>query len=162
MFDIYQLDKEDSHSIESEKDLHSYLDTLMRLFNKSPEGRDHQKMYPEIGFWVAQLIYYGYAYMGVTIPHMAVVDVEEIISNLFPRKISLTSLDEAKGALPELIAFWSYLGREYKLSNAKDILEYLMSIKEVEFIKMMNNPSRFGMAKSFVIAGQQAGFDMTN
>ncbi len=161
MFDLYQLDKYDDYDDETEAALHNYLDDLLELFAKAPEGQEHQKIYPEMGFWVAQLIKYGYDYVGATIPQMTVRNVEEIITELFPRKISLSSPDDAKETLPELIAFWNYLGREYKLPNANAILNYLNGITESKFVSTMNNPSLFGMAKSFFMGGQSAGFDMS-
>ena len=61
---------------------------------------------------------------NATLPKMKAPDVEEIVTELFPRKISLSSPDEADEAIPELIAFWEYLQREYQLSQAKSILKY--------------------------------------
>lgn len=93
---------------------------------------------------------------------MTVRDLDEITSEIFPRKISLSSPDDAKDTIPELIAFWEYLKREYKLSNADAILKYLQNLKVDDFVRIMNNPSKFGMAKSLFMAGQAAGYDMSN
>lgn len=161
-FDIHKLDEIDGYSAEGEEALFKYQDALIELFFESPEGREHRKTYPEMGFWAAQLIYYGYGYVGVTIPQMTVGDVDEVITEIFPRKISLSKPGEAKDTMPELIAFWGYLKREHKLREANEILQYLEDIKIDDFAAIMNDPSRFGMAKSFFMAGQSAGFDMTN
>jgi len=161
-FDLHHLDEIEGYSAEGEEALFEYQNALIELFYESPEGQDLRKTCPEMGFWAAQLIYYGYGYVGVTIPKMTVEDVEEIITELFPRKISLSSPDEAKDALPELIAFWNYLKREHKVRRADAILNYLKGIKPDDFMGIMNDPSKFGMAKSFFMAGQSAGFDMTN
>lgn len=162
VFDIYQLDEIEAYSTEAEKALNKYEDTLIELFFESPEGQEHRNTYPGIGFWAGQLIYYGYSNVGVTIPQMKVKDIDEITSEIFPRKISLSSPDDAKKTIPELVAFWKYLKREYKLSNADVILKHLQNLKEEDFVKAMNNPSKFGMAKSFFMAGQAAGYDMSN
>lgn len=114
-----------------------------------------------MGFWIAQLIYYGFGYIGVTLPHMDKRDIDEIITDLFPRKISLSSPEDADDAIPELLAFWRFLESKYKLSNADMIIDYLTKI-EPEFNAVMNDPSNFGMAKSFMTMGQKAGFDMTD
>ena len=87
-------------------------------------------------------------------------DVQIVLEQLFPRKISLFSPEEADDAIPELIAFWQFLKREYQLNHADDILEYLHEI-EPEFRDIMNDSSKFGMAKSFFMMGQKAGFDMS-
>jgi hypothetical protein len=44
---------------------------------------------------------------------MPVTHLREILSEIFPRKISLASPEDVHDALPELIAFWEYLKREY-------------------------------------------------
>jgi len=100
--------------------------------------------------------------MGATIPRMTVADAKEILTELFPRKISLSSPDEADTVIPELLAFWSYLAREHLLPNAPAILGLLHEELQPEFKSMMNDPSKFGMAKSFFVTGQAAGFDMRN
>ena len=135
----------------------------MELFLASAEGQALAEANPDvaIGFWPYQLMYYGFIYEGYTIPQMTDEDVAEIVTGLFPRKISLVSPEDADYAIPEMIAFWQFLKREYALPNANEILSFLRQI-EPEFRKMMLNPANFGTAKSFMMAGQSAGFDMTN
>jgi hypothetical protein len=114
-----------------------------------------------MGFYIAQLILYGYRHLGVTLPRMSASHVEELVTEVFPRKISLASPDDADDAIPELVAFGEYLKREHRLFQADAILKFLRRI-EPEFKGMMNDPSRFGMAKSFLMAGLQAGVDMND
>jgi hypothetical protein len=161
-FDIHQLDKIDPASSKAEKALEKYQDALLELFATSFEGEALRQTYPEMGFWAAQLMYYGYGYIGVTLPQITVTNVKEIVTELFPRKISLMSPDETDEAIPELIAFWEYLKREYKLPQANSILKYLHKIKTDDFKAMMFDPSKAGMAKSFFMMGQSAGYDMTD
>lgn len=59
------------------------------------------------------------------------------------------------------IAFWEFLKREFNFKTADSILKYLRQI-EPKFRNIMNDPSKFGMAKSFFQMGQAAGFDMTS
>ena len=159
-FDINQLDGVDPGSDKAEQALGKYQDALIGRFVDSPEGKAHARVDPGVGSWAAQLIYYGWGYIGVTLPHMTVKDVEEIVTELFPRKISLSSPEDADGAIPELIFFWEFLMREYKLSQADSVVRFLQKIQP-EFKGMMNDPEKFGMAKSLFMMGQSAGFDMT-
>jgi hypothetical protein len=164
-FDIYSLDNlydDLDVDIDEEEALYEYQDALTSLFLESPEGQELRQTYPEAGFWAAQLIYFGFQYIGDSIPQMTVVGVEEIVTELLPGKVSLLSPDEAYQALPELIAFWEYLKREYKLKRAPAILKYLKGLKPSRFVNWMSNPAKFGLAKSFFMAGQAAGFDMTD
>ena len=160
-FDIHQLDKSGAYEEEAEEALEQYVKELMECFIQSPEGQARLEQDPEMGFYIAQLILYGYRHIGVTLPQMTVSQVEELVTEIFPRKISLTSPEEADDAIPELVAFWEYLKREYHLFQADAVLKFLHRI-EPEFKGMMNDPSRAGMAKSFFMAGRQAGIDMSD
>ncbi|MBN1312673.1 MAG: hypothetical protein JXB30_14750 [Anaerolineae bacterium] len=162
-FDIYQLDKLDSGDALDEKAFYQYQNAIVELFLQSAEMETYLQQSPEAdpGFWTAQLMYYGYNYIGVALPNMTVDHVEEIVTELFPRKISLQKPEDADEAIPELIVFWQYLKREYKLHQADAVLKLLKKIAP-RFRIMMNDPANFGMAKSFFMMGQSAGFDMTD
>lgn len=160
-FDIHRLDKSDGYDEEVDEALEQYVEELMECFIQSPEGQAHLARDPEMGFYIAQLILYGYRHLGVTLPQMALSHVEELVTEVFPRKISLASPDDADDAIPELVAFWEYLKREHHLFQADAILKFLRRI-EPKFKGMMNDPAKFGMAKSFFMAGRQAGVDMND
>lgn len=158
-FDIYRLDHLGEVD-DFEEVLSEYQDALLELFFQSAEGQARVQADPGMGFWAAQLIDYGYTYVGVTIPQMQSVHLRELLTEVFPRKITLESPEDADDALPELIAFWEYLQHEYKLPEAHNILSYLRSVKPEQFRQWMNDSSRFGMAKSFIVMGKSAGFDI--
>jgi len=144
--------------------LEDYVGELVDEFIQSPEGKAYLKAHPEmeeyVGSWIDNLLYFGYAYESVTLPHMTKNEVEMIVTRLFPNKVSLLNPDEADTTIPELIAFWQFLKREYKHPNATKILKFLEKIQP-KFKGLMNDPSKFGMAKPFFTAGTAAGFDMT-
>ena len=159
-FNIYQLDEiEADGSGESEREFDKYQSYIMEEFKNSEEGRARLKDDSGLGFWSRQLVYYAYSYIGVTLPQMEVSDVNEILTDIFPRKISLQSPNDADDTIPELIAFWEFLGQTYNLKNAKLILAFLGELK-ADFHAVMNDSSRFGMAKSFVTMAQSAGLDV--
>lgn len=159
-FNISQFDDVEEAD---ERAFENYQDTLVELFFESTEGQAYRAEFPDAdpGFWAESLVHYGYYYVGVTVPRMDKGDVEEIVTDIFPRKISLHKPEDADDGIPELMAFWQYLGREYGLPQTNDVLELLQEIAP-EFRDMMNDPANFGMAKSFFMAGRDAGFDMTN
>jgi hypothetical protein len=160
-FDIHLFDKLNPELEASWELLEDYSDTLLEEFFASPEGVALLQQYPDAGFWSDQLIEYGYNYIGVPLTKMRRSHAEELLSAVFPRKISLSAPDEADVAIPELKAFWRYLQREYKLGQADAILALLDEVGP-NFRRWMNDPSKFGMAKSLFMGGQAAGFDMTN
>jgi hypothetical protein len=161
-FDIHALDKAAESGEIDEGTMSAYLDDLMELFAASPEGQARQAVDPEMGFWSHAFVEYGHGYLGVTPPSVTADGAEEILTEIFPRKLSVPSVDETAGALPELIAFWEYLGREHRLPNAPAILRYLQSVRPEAFGRWMMDPSRSGMAKSFVMAAQAEGYDVTD
>jgi hypothetical protein len=161
--DLYRLDSIKDYD-EAIKALEDYVAELVEEFVEAPEGKAYLEAHPEmkeyVGSWIDQLLYFGYAYESVTLPHMTKNNVEIIVTQLFPSKISLIDPDEADSTIPELIAFWQFLKREYKHPNATRILKFLEKIQP-KFKGIMNDSSNFGMAKSFLTAGMAAGFDMT-
>ncbi len=157
-FDIHQLDEMDDFD---EEVFYPYHDELLDLFHASPEGQAFAQTHPNMGFWAHVLMDYGYNYTGVTLPMMDANHVDELLTDIFPRKVSLGAPEDADDALPELIAFWEYLQREYQLPNADEVLDSLRAVKPAQFRAWMNDSSRFGMAKSIFAMGQQAGFDMS-
>jgi hypothetical protein len=159
-FDIHQLDDKSPDSEGGEAAFEAFQQALLERFAQSPEGQERLKADADMGFWAGNLMYYGYQYEGSTVPQMTVATVRTVVIELFPRKISLQTPEEADDAIPELVAFWKYLGREFRLPRADAVLEFLREV-EPDFPGMMNDPSNFGMAKSFFTMGQAAGYDMT-
>jgi Plasmid pRiA4b ORF-3-like protein len=161
--DLYQLDSITDFD-EAIDRLDNYVADLVDEFVETSEGKAYLKAHPDmeefVGSWIHQLLYFGYAYRSVTLPQMKKSDVEAILTDLFPAKVTLLDPDEAETAIPELTAFWQFLKRQYKLSNATKILTFLKQIQP-EFRDLMANTDHFGMAKSLFISGIQSGFDMT-
>lgn len=141
-----------------------YVPSLIDAFADSPQGQALLQAQSEgeqfLGNWVGNLVIFGYVYLGVTLPSMKAAHVEDILLELFPRKLTLLEPEEATGAIPELIAFWQFLQSEYKHRHSRKILTLLQKIQP-EFEAAMYDPQKFGMAKSFMTAGMAAGFDMT-
>ncbi len=159
-FDVYALDDHDWFS-GAEKELNDYQDALLEALADSPEGQAQVAAYGDAGFWTANFVYFGFVYNGVSLPQMTVDDVAEVVEELFPEKVSILQAEDTKGAVAELIALWTYLKRAHGLPQADAILAYLRDI-EPDFPSWMMDSSKFGMAKSFVMMGQEAGFDMTD
>ena len=160
-FDIHALDSLEPGDDKADKAFERYRRSLVNSFCASPEGQAHILKYGSAGFWAGCLLDYGFNHEGVTLPNMTASNLEEIVSGYFPRKVSLGSPEEAEEAIPELIAFWEFLGREFALDAAQSALRYLGEIQP-SFTALMNDSSRFGMAKSLIMQGQAAGFDMTD
>jgi hypothetical protein len=60
----------------------------------------------------------------------------------------------------ELRAFWHFLERVYQLPQARQMLAHLTPQATRRLERALREPANFGMAKSFVLMGKEAGFDM--
>lgn len=163
MTDLYRLDQINDYDATIAA-LEDYIADLTDEFAESPEGKAYVVAHPDVaefvGSWIDPLLQFGYAYRSVTLPRMTPKDVEAIVTELFPQKVTLLDPEEASTAIPELIAFWQFLQRQYKQRHASKILSFLKKIQP-KFPGLMNDSSKFGIAKSFVSTGMSAGFDMT-
>lgn len=159
-FDIHQLEKLDPYGDEATDAAEGYADALTGQFRDSPEGEACLKVVPEIGYWTNRFVYLLFVYCRRSVANLMLEDVEEILTDVFPRKITPESPESANEIIPELIAFWEFLQREYDLPECERVLKYLHYLGP-GYADIMNDPSRFGPTKAFVMAGREAGFDMT-
>ena len=162
--DLFQLDSiEDFDTTVAALD--GFMDELMVEFMETPECGTYLESYPEmeeyLGNWIYHLLYYGYVDRSVTLPQMTKTEVEAIVTEIFPRKVVLTELAQANYTIPELSAFWQYLDRVYQHPHAPKVLGLFKGL-ETSFVQLMNDPSKFGVGKSFMAKGLAAGFDMTS
>jgi hypothetical protein len=86
-------------------------------------------------------------------------DLEEVLYDLFPRKV-ITERGDGAEIIQELRAFWRFLQRVYQLPQASQMLARLTAQAARRLERELQEPANFGMAKSFVLMGKEAGFDM--
>ncbi len=161
MIDLHALDDILELDEDEERFLETYIDSLLADFVESSEGQTLSTQIEGIGYWIGSFIRYGFLYEGYTLPTLDTEEVQEIMEELLPRKVSLLEPKDADEGLLELASFWTYLQREHELSNAESILAYLRSLPVETFREYMFDPARAGMAKSFFMSGSSAGFDMS-
>jgi hypothetical protein len=159
MYDIHQSIV-DEHGELDEVRAEEYADGIMAEFAGSPEGQTIEKEYGSIG-WAATMIDFAVDHLGHAPAQMTLADFNEVLFDLFPRKVSAEA-ERAGQIFSELRAFWSFVYRQYRLDNARQILASLDDRTATRFEKEFANPASFGMAKSFVMLGTKAGFDMTS
>ncbi|MDX2243531.1 MAG: hypothetical protein NW224_22855 [Leptolyngbyaceae cyanobacterium bins.302] len=157
-FNIRQLDHLSYDDVEPILD--DYINGAIQQFVNSPEGKAHIEAYPEGGYWIGSFIEMGYLYGEVPLPKMTKGDVQNLMEYTLPRKVTIFDPSEAEAAIPELVAFWKFIQREYQFRSAGAIGKYLETLAS-KFPAMMCDPTRGGIAKAFMMMGHQAGFDMT-
>lgn len=155
MFDIH-TSIHDRHGELNDRKAAAYRDGLLDAFANSPEG---QALGVPVGGWVDLLFEYAFEHLGVAIPAMTTADFEEILFDLYPRKVS-TPAESAGVIVTELRAFWQFVHRQYALPNAAALLAVLDGGAERRLYEALDNPQNYGMAKSFMMQGLSAGFDM--
>ena len=148
----------DSNGTYLEEKAVRYEEALMNQFAASPEGQAIKEKGTELG-WARAMIHYAITYPGVTPPAMTTGDLEEVVFDLFPRKV-ITERGDGAEIIQELQAFWRFLQRVYQLPQARQMVACLTPQAARRLERELQEPVNFGMAKSFVLMGKEAGFDM--
>lgn len=162
MFDVHTsvLDPEYGEELDEER-LGEYVYALMAEFEQSPEAEAFMEEFDTSLGWPATYMRYAAQYFGATPATISAGETAEILFEIFPRKVSVKS-ERAGEIVAELRAFWQYLKRTRSLENADAILGLLRDEDANYLESALSDTSNFGMAKSFVMSGQEAGFDMTD
>jgi hypothetical protein len=158
-FNIRQLDNLDYD--EAESLLEDYITGVVEEYINSPEGEAYFQERQEGCGWIATFIELGYRYQSYTLNIMTKADVQILMEKILPRKITILDPTETEDAIPELISFWQFLGREYKFTQAKAIIKYLEQLGD-RFSQLMNDPNSGGFLKSMLMQAHQQGFDVSS
>src|SRR6266568_3668035 len=114
----------DADGFPIEKVARKYQEQLIDLFVQSPEAQAVPDEGYELGGWANIFMDFGMDYLGTTPAKMSPREVQEILFDLFPRKLS-SDPENAPGIIRELRAFWEFLQREFRLANAAACLKVL-------------------------------------
>ncbi len=135
-----------------------YIDTLFGRFIDSPEARALPQADEDLG-WALSQMRLGIDHLGATPPETSPADLDEIVFEIFPRKVTVQAA-EAPAIVQELEAFWCFLDREFQLANAKACLELLGASAVSRLEAELSDPANFGPAKQFASFSLEAGFDL--
>lgn len=129
-------------------------DELVERFEGSPEAEP----LTELGN-LEVLMDFASEYFGATVATLKPAELREIVFGIFPRKLSIQP-SAARGIIDELRAFYAFLKREFGFQPADKCLRVLEGDAVTELEAALSNSGNFGMAKSLLMAGAEAGFDM--
>jgi hypothetical protein len=154
-FDVRrQLESEDY----DEKDFSHYVEELQALFAESAEAK---ALEDRDATWVDPFVRYAFDYCGATPATMGPEDVEEVLLDVYPRKV-MTEPEDAKGIVNETRAFFKFLEREFKLENAAECIEYLDDPALVAKLERRFADKRsFGPAKALMSMAKDYGYDIS-
>ncbi|HEX8408737.1 MAG TPA: hypothetical protein VF883_07730 [Thermoanaerobaculia bacterium] len=144
---------------DDEVDIDEVVDDLLEAFLASPEAAEAADA-DELRLWVDAFVRYGVVY-GLGSPDCwDSGSVDELVTEILPRKITIESAADAAPAVPAFRTFFRWASRVASVPLAGEIDAFLQQV-EPEFAAMMMDERRFGPAKSFALAGTAAGFDMS-
>lgn len=129
-------------------------DELLRRFAASPEAKDLDEVHA-----CGLVMDFGANYYGHTIATLGATELRELLFELIPRKVSIGA-SEAGFIVDEMRALYRFLKREFGLKKADACLRVLGPNAGKKLEAALSNASNFGMAKSLIMAGADAGFDM--
>jgi len=135
-----------------------YRKVLIERFEASAEGQDLVRQGGSVG-WADTLMDLGMGYLEATPATMTAEQLNTILFELFPRKVSAEP-GCGQEIVGELQAFWRFLQREFGLPNAGACLRVLTTATAHRLEGEMQNPANFGLAKAFLAQGLAHGFDM--
>lgn len=158
-FDIHQriFDEDGDYD---ENAMFRYCDELMSRFAASPEAQEVESKLGAIG-WAHTFMDWGMRYLRVSPADMMPADIEEVLFDIFPRKISAEP-GAGEQIIVEMRAFWAFLQREFQLAHAAACLKMLKNVDGKQLDRELQDPANFDMAKSFMMLGFQSGFDMSS
>ncbi|MBK6847860.1 MAG: hypothetical protein IPG96_10075 [Proteobacteria bacterium] len=127
---------------------------LLRRFLAAPEGKA-----PTDVRWCHLVMDLAADYFGATIATLGAPELRELVFEITPRQVTIDA-SAAGGLVASQHAFYAFLERECGLEQAEACVRVLAGDAVERLQAALANPSMFGMAKSIMMAGRDAGFDM--
>ncbi len=145
-------DDDDGDAGEDDLDGDPEREEVFRRFSES----DHAGGDCDLG-WIDLSLTYGAEYEGVSFSTFDARVLREVVFELFPRKVSCEP-----SAAPEIVrslrAFWTFARDVLAHPHAEACLGELGDEAIPRLARRLQDPSNFGMAKSFVMMGRSRGF----
>lgn len=128
-------------------------DELLSRFTASPEATA-----VDDGYECRLLMELSVVYFGETIATLRPAQLRDIVFEIIPRKVSVDP-SQARPYIEQYRAFYTFLKRVYDFAAADACLRILGGDAVARLESALADSSRFGMAKSLLMAGREAGFD---
>jgi hypothetical protein len=138
--------------VDDERQAAAEREELVRRFSESPHATGASD--PS---WIELALKYGADYEGVCFRDFDARVLSEVVFGLFPRKVSCEPA-AAREIILSLRAFWTFAGQVLAHPHAAACLAELADEAISRLARELNDPSNYGMAKSFVMVGRRRGF----
>ncbi len=114
----------------------------------------------DAGFAVSTFLIYMWEYLGTPLEELTPLDVNKILLDYFPRKI--TSEKEFFEHAPRILTtFLKWLGEKGKLADPGPLCAEVNSTAK-DMLRRSQDPGNWGMAKSFHMKAEAEGVDTTD
>jgi hypothetical protein len=124
---------------------------VLEQFAHTDDAADH------LG-WLQLLINYCLDYMGAGLGEVSPSDLEELLFEIVPRKVSCEPSD-APAIIAAARTFLAFAANELHSSAAREGLASLHPDASQQLARRLADPRNFGMAKSLVMGATRAGYD---
>lgn len=136
-------------------ELHRASNVLLEQFSAAPEAhREH------LG-WAAMLCDYAVDHFGALVHELSPAQLDDLLFETVPRKVGVEP-EHAPVIIASLRAMLAFAGHTLGSDSARRSLAMLPPDASHRLARQLADPRSFGMAKSLVMAGLHAGFDMTS
>jgi hypothetical protein len=129
-------------------------DELVAAFRASPEGSAVSAMEGH-----RMVMQFAGDFLGASIATLEPAELREVLLEIIPRKVSVDPAS-AGAIIADCRAFYRFLKHAFGLALAEDCLRVLGPSTAKKLEQGLSDPANFGMAKSILMAGKEAGFDI--
>jgi hypothetical protein len=129
---------------------------LLRRFLASPEATG----LAEAAF-IQVLMDYAVAQFGQMLSDLSPPELEQLVFGIVPRQVSVDA-SAAASIVAVTRAFFLFMGREFSLRRVDARLHPLGEGAVQRLETALSDPHNFGLAKTLVMAGKDAGYDMSS
>lgn len=152
------LDKDARETVEASR--HREADSRAEEFHNSRFAQQIEEVSAELAADdVSGFLHHGLDYVGLHFDACDPGDVSELLFEVYPRKIS--GEPEFFERFPRILeAFVEFLHETERLADPSALLVLLHEAR-TKLPRLAADPANWGMAKSVVMAGFEAGYDMT-
>lgn len=141
---------------EEDEEARAAASELLERFRASPEA----KRLKEHHDWSGLLLDHTRAFIGAQVEELTPVIVEEAVFSSFPEKVACPP-EVAGSIVDELRAFFAFLEREGLCPEAAACARLFDGGAEKKLQDRLADPRSFGVVKTMVMAGIEAGFDLS-
>jgi hypothetical protein len=108
--------------------------------------------------WLELIVNYSVDYMGAGPGDVSPIDLEELLFEVVPRKVSCEP-EDAPAIVAALRAFLGFAADELASTAARENLASLRPDSSQKLARRLADPRNYGMAKALLMAATRAGFE---